>query len=399
MATAQQQVPSIYEAFERFQKQCRTLDDIHNDLRKQLDGAQLELERKNRELAGRVREVEEVKEKLSGVLESISDAVIVVNENGEIELANLAADRFFDRSLEGESLAKTEPELADLAKQADSVENFELVIGGENPRTVIVTVSPASENTVLKKSGIISLRDVTEYRKLQERVAREDRLAALGQVAANVAHEIRNPLGAIEGFARLVHSDVQDKMPETGRLTEKIVYAAHQLNCVVSNLLNYARGPRFSFIPQNLYVTVKDMVALVEPMAGDVEVEINIEAEDASISAEIDTVQFKQVLGNLLVNAVEACPVCDGGEITIRLEEKGNMIHLEVQDNGPGVPPEAGDRIFEPFFTLKDGGVGLGLAMCRRIVDGHSGSISVRNINGSGAVFSISLPREQQEHD
>jgi signal transduction histidine kinase len=244
----------------------------------------------------------------------------------------------------------------------------------------------------------VVVRDVTEYRHLQERLARADHLAALGRVAANVAHEIRNPLAGLEGFARLLLEDLRAHYPGGCRLDEKVIYAAQQVNGVVRNLLTYARTPRCDWRRHDAAALVRDAVEWVAPKAADARVCLAFSSAPEPLLAEIDAVQFRQMAGNLILNAVEACPVDAGARVEVQLTAQTSEICLEVTDTGCGIPPEEQALIFEPFFTRKQGGIGLGLALCRQFANLHSGTIQVRSELGNGSSFLVRLPKQQVNH-
>jgi len=250
----------------------------------------------------------------------------------------------------------------------------------------VLHVSGKDETVVSDK--VISLKDVTEQRRLQEIAARNDRMAALGQVAASVAHEVRNPLGAIEGFATLLTRDLQDD-PSSLRLAEKTVYAAQQLNAVVTNLLNHTREVAIHTSVQDLNTVVNNALDLIAPQAESKQVEIILDLDCNDLAVEIDSVQMNQVILNLITNAIEACPYDEPGKVTIKTFSSGNSVVLQVCDNGDGVPQGKKTKIFEPFFTMKEGGIGLGLALCRRLVDAHKGELF--EDGAGGACFNIKL--------
>lgn len=382
---------SLLHAFTRFQTQCERLEESHGDLGRQLRETQVRLAEKNAELARRVEEIEGMKERLGGILESIGDAVLLVDADGGIEVSNRAANHLFEHELRLPMDLRRVPELEALLANPEPVANIDVCIRrGQRERILLVSSLTMANGTLHGK--VLALKDVTEQRRLQEGAARADRLAELGNVAASVAHEIRNPLGAIEGFARLLRRDLAGDSKGT-RLTEMIVAAAIQLNAVVGNLLNYTREISPSSGVCDFNAIVGEVADLLRPMAADRGVELKLTLVPGQLDATIDAVQYRQVLSNLITNAVEACPIRGDGRVEVRSWSEPNAVHLSVTDNGAGIPAAQQERIFEPFFTLKDGGIGLGLALCRRIVDGHGGSLAVCSRQGEGAAFHLRLPR------
>jgi len=385
---------SLQRAFETFQRQSDMLESSHRQLQLRLKEAQLDLEKKNRQLAASVAEMAAMKEKLAGILESISDAVLLAAPDGSLSVANEAASCFLsDCGRPGCAGLSELPELEAALKGKEHLKDEILVLQTPSGKRRYMLSALKMKGRKAGSELVLSLKDVTELMELQERVGREDRMAALGRVAASVAHEIRNPLGAIEGFGILLERDLKES-PSLLRLASKTVYAARQLNSVVSNLLSYTREVRVDMAPCELPALVEEALEFVKPMAVDRKASISLAPFGSQPpSALVDRRQMSQVLINVMMNAVEACPHRGGGAVSIAcsISKDGRSASIEVSDNGPGVPQGLKKRIFEPFFTTKDGGTGLGLSLCQRIVEAHGGSISEAGAEGTGARFVIEL--------
>jgi len=380
---------TLERAFQVFQSQCEMLESSHRDLTAQLAGLQHDLEQKNAELDRRVRETGIIKERLAGILESITDAVFLAAPDlTRLECANAAARDLQDRLADaGQQMTEIEA-FARLVRAGVKVndQNLSFSLHGE-PVYWMVSVIPMHAGSQVE---VVSVKDVTAQRNLEVRLAREDRLASLGRVAASVAHEIRNPLAAIEGFAALLTRDLKDQ-PAQLRLAEKTIYAARQLNAVVGNLLSFTREMTLRRSPCDINRTIYETLALVAPMAEDQRVEIDARLAPGLPLISADPVMLRQALANVVTNAVEACPHRNGGRIAIHTDVCGNTIRIVIKDNGPGVPADRKKRIFEPFFTMKEGGVGLGLALCQRIIEAHDGRIEECGEPGQGAEFVIAM--------
>ncbi len=237
---------------------------------------------------------------------------------------------------------------------------------------------------------------VIENSKLYDKMRERDRLAALGEMAAGLAHEIRNPLGAIKGAAQFL--DPKQLPKEEGEFVEVIVEEVNRLNGVVSAFLDYSRPLKQNFGPTDLHEVVTRTLKLI---VNDVPKNVTIKEElaDGLPKVDADAEQLKQVLINLVQNAVQALGE-QQGEISIRTsrpERFGDLrtpdlIELQVTDNGPGIPNDQQLNIFVPFFTTKQKGTGLGLAICQRIVKNHGGTITVQSRVGEGSTFTIRLP-------
>jgi nitrogen fixation/metabolism regulation signal transduction histidine kinase len=383
---------SLEKAFQLFQRQSEMLEKSHCELQNKLNEAQLNLEEKNRELAAKIKETESVREKLSRILESINDAVFLLLPGNIIDTANGAASELYARYKEKGRELFAFPELAILLESEKCVKdkNIEIAIAGDKKAYMVTIVRMPAETEGLGERKVLALKDVTAYRELQRRVSREDRMAALGKVAASVAHEIRNPLSAIEGFAVLLERDLRNE-PASQRLAVKTIYAARQLNSVVNNLLSYTREIRPVKMLCDLNSQISEAMDFVIPMAEDRKVDLKLELCSSPLTADVDHVQIKQVITNITINAVEACPRGGGGWTVIRTGTENSYAVIEVIDNGRGIADKRKKRIFEPFFTMKDGGIGLGLSLSQRIVESHEGIIFECGSFGKGARFVIKL--------
>jgi signal transduction histidine kinase len=233
------------------------------------------------------------------------------------------------------------------------------------------------------KATVETLRgELSEKNRLLER---KNRLAALGEMAAGMAHEIRNPLGGIQLYASILMKDVSDR-PDCCRTIEKMVGGIKRMESVVTQTLQFSREIRTSVCEVDLAHVVAQSIDL----AG---AECRVEGPE-TLSVIADPTLLGQATLNLVRNAAEAAG--EGGEVTVTyfaaLPDSGaRQFHLIVRDNGPGIPSDVLDKIFNPFFTTKDSGTGLGLAIVHRIVESHDGTIIVTNPDTGGAKFEIRI--------
>lgn len=223
-------------------------------------------------------------------------------------------------------------------------------------------------------------------------LARRERLAALGEMAAGLAHEIRNPLGGIQLFAGLLARDLADR-PEQKALVEKIAGGVRALDRLVGDILAFAgqRQPRPAPVRVNAVIaaSLELAQAAFQREGASVHWARDESLEGFSISA--DAEQLQQAVLNLLVNAAEAAGA--GGQVLVtasRTTEGG--VRIEIADTGPGIPPDLLEKVFNPFFTTKDRGTGLGLAIVHRIVEAHGGAVRASNGPAGGALFTVLLP-------
>jgi len=237
-----------------------------------------------------------------------------------------------------------------------------------------------------------------EVRRLREQLAaahaaldRSKRLAALGEMAAGIAHEVRNPLASIRLYARMLDDDLSDR-PEQRRVARQIGHAVRGLDNVVGDVLAFARELRPRWVDAPLRTTIDSAIDALRPALESARVAV-VRRVDRRLQVMHDPDLLRQVLINLVRNSMQAMPA--GGRVTIAAQREHGSVTLSVHDTGPGIAGEDLDRIFNPFFTTRQEGTGLGLAIVHRIVDAHGGSISAAN--RGGAVFTITFPSHVAE--
>jgi len=239
---------------------------------------------------------------------------------------------------------------------------------------------------------LVSIVDVTELRELQKRLSRSEQLAVLGEMSAAIAHEIRNPLVAIHTSAGILknglHLDEEDD-----ELLRIISEESMRLNKIVDDFLKFARPNEPHFQQVDLHLLIQETILLFKNRFQDITVQLDLDATLPLIPCDPD--QIRQVLVNLLINAIEAMP--QGGLLAIStgiLNDRNNNsnVTIKIRDSGVGIPDIDLKRIFQPFFTTKKDGVGMGLAVCERIIQNHDGSIQVKSQLGVGTEFLISFP-------
>lgn len=227
----------------------------------------------------------------------------------------------------------------------------------------------------------------TELSEKNRQLERRNRLAALGEMAAGLAHEIRNPLGGIQLYASMLAQDVADR-PDSARTVQKIVGGVKRVEELVSQVLHFTREISAHPARCDVATLVRDSVDLARAKAHGSTVGIEVHAPD-TLEHEVDSRLFSQCVLNLALNAVEA--LGNEGTVLVRLSRDSTRLKLIVEDDGPGIAPEVLDRIFNPFFTTKDEGTGLGLSIVHRIVEAHNGTISASNRAEGGARFEIRI--------
>ncbi len=372
------------------------------------------LEDANAEMRRRFEELADLKTYTDNVLASLTTGIVTVDLDGRVVTLNPAAELmtgFFAGEVGGryctEVFAAT-PELGEMLMETiatrAALPGIAVTLHRRNGRSVPVELSTAPLKGVEGKDlGVIAVfRDVTVVRELEQRLRRSDRLAALGSLAAGLAHEIKNPLTSLLTFSRHLERKFDDE--QFRRKFQSVVpRELERINGIVERLLELARPSRLQFTPVRLPALLDRVLELY---ANQVEVKgVCVVRHFAQDVAPVwgDQEALYQAFVNLVANALDAMEA--GGRLTLRLgwgdadevfvaARRGahRRVKVEVQDTGAGIPPSAADRIFNPFFSTKEGGTGLGLALTHKIVEDHGGAIDFRSVPAAGTTFRIVLP-------
>ena len=240
-----------------------------------------------------------------------------------------------------------------------------------------------------ERLGLISAcEDLSAIREMESRMRQADRLATVGRMAANIAHEIRNPLASLTGAIEVLTSPLTaDDARE--RLSQIVARESERLNHIIKNFLEYARPAPLSIATFDVAAAAEEVLLLLEHRASPGSLKV-IREFAPSIPWAVDAQQFRQILWNLCLNAVEAMP--EGGELRVSVAVRGATLEVAVSDTGDGIAAADVSHVFEPFFSTKAEGTGLGLALVHRIVQDHGGEIDVRSSPGLGTMFTLTLP-------
>jgi signal transduction histidine kinase len=360
-----------------------------------LHEALTKLKAQEREMSARA----EASERLSGeIVESLSSGLLVVASDGQLRILNPAGRRLLNRddSALGKPYRTVLPSaLAQLVdeclKGANAIARRTLQVSssGESPSFLGVSVSPLSNGHGQPHGAICLFTDLTPVFEMEEQLRLKESLAQVGELTAGIAHEFRNGLATIHGYARLLdlnalpgsyHPHVLGIRQETQALGE-----------VVTNFLNFAK-------PAQLTLSPVDLHSIAERAADEVRTEANTRGGDVVVRGEFpviegDDVLLRQAFSNLLRNAVEACvDASTPPRIIVDGRVEGGSVRVTVDDNGPGVRPADRERVFRPFVTTKGRGTGLGLALVQKIVVTHNGRIQIAAAPSGGASFQVVLP-------
>lgn len=354
-----------------------------------------------RQLKEKEKELERLKaiaeSRAEDIVQCVSNGVIAFDADGKVNTVNRAAEELLGMSRQ-EVIGKTCEDLfansdlcrfiAEALQEQVTSRRMETVLMRKGGRlwlgfnTALLT---DRQGTAL--GVILSFSDLTEVKRLQEQVELKERLTALGEMSAGIAHELRNPMAVIAGYLKLLAK----KQDEAGRkILGDIAAEVDGMNRIIGDLLTFARPTPLN----RVQISIKD---LVETCVGSV---LHARAEGgpvtsdlrlADLSLSLDEGLMRQALGNIVQNAVDAMP--DGGILVVTAEASEGEAVITVRDTGHGIAQENIKKVFLPFFTTREKGVGMGLALAHKIIIAHGGRIDVESVDGRGTEFTMTLPR------
>ncbi len=334
------------------------------------------------------------------VVSNLPVGLIATDQDGGIAFFNAAAERITGisrKDASGKELADILPDhwygFKKHLDQGRSITEQETACDFSYEKEVPVSVSAARIVTEEGRfvGNVVILRDLREVKRLQEEIRRKEKLAALGGLAAGVAHEIRNPLSSIKGIATYFGSKFSEDSGDK-ETADVMVREVDRLNRVISELLEFARPAELKRQPTDIYDLLAHAVQLVQQDAKMKNISIDLPERTDDVRPVIDPDRFSQCLLNLYLNAIQA--MTEGGRLSIRLiRHEDDWVDIEISDTGKGIRAEFLHQIFDPYFTTKTTGTGLGLAIVHKIIEAHQGRIRVRSTPGKGTTFTITLPK------
>ncbi|WP_306532704.1 nitrogen regulation protein NR(II) [Geobacter sp.] len=358
--------------------------------------------RSETELEKRAIDYEELERLNSAIVFNLTSGLLTVTTDGRIRVFNRYAETLTGISQEDaydRDLYDVLPGFRLFPGNLFNVKRGQFEFLAKSGRKLIIGFNsvPLTDKEGGRVGSLINFQDLTQIKRMEENLKRADRLAAIGELSARMAHEIRNPLAAISGSVQLIAQG--DGVPEPDQQLFSIVLReADRLNGLITDFLAYARPDQPEKGQVNLPALIGEIVSLVAPDPRFEGVRFDNRVEPGFTIA-IDPDQFRQVFWNLFVNGADAMP--QGGTITVDAErvdevraggERRSAYRITVADDGCGMDQEKIARIFEPFYTSKAGGTGLGLATVYRIVEAHGGRITVESAEGKGTLFTIFIP-------
>jgi two-component system sensor histidine kinase PilS (NtrC family) len=332
------------------------------------------------------------------IIQSISSGLITTGLDGRVTLVNNAALKLLERTPE-QLLGKPVTGLfLDALPNAESQTHAEVRFDtvGTFRKTVRVRVAALNGTERGALGYLYAMDDLTEIRRLEREVRMQDRLAAVGRLAAAIAHEIRNPLTSIAGSVSML-SGIPDMSEEHRHLLEIVTRESQRLNGIITDFLAYSRSKKYHFEKADLVRLLEDTLTLMRHRMTAENTPITIESHFAvpEAWALVDGDKIKQVCWNFAENAVRA--MRDGGNLRVSIESLGDDWQVSFADTGTGMTAQQTEKIFEPFQSSFEGGTGLGLAVVYQIVQAHEGKVWVRSKPGQGTTFVLRLPRFEAE--
>lgn len=366
----------LERAFGVFNRLSAELQSSYQLLQQRVAALTAELEDARRARQDAAAQVERTAQRLRSVLGTLPAGVVVVDEQGRIQECNAAAEQLLGADLVGRPWQSV----------ARAVLDNPVAAGGDwstrDGRRVTLAASPLPDQT----AKIFLVTDVTETRALQELVSRSQRLSAIGKMAASLAHQIRTPLAG----ALLYLSQCRTRRDEKERSTllEKGIDRLRHLDLLVQDMLVFARGkgPGERVRVADLFRDVHDAAMAVKPSGA----HLVVHGADALVELDGNRTALTAALTNLINNAFESAA---NVVVTLRAQQRGDRVEFTVQDNGPGIAPSLRSRVFEPFFSTRPAGTGLGLAVVKTVAEAHGGALALHSPPSGGTCIELDLPR------
>jgi PAS domain S-box-containing protein len=397
-------IERLTEAFSLFSQETVRLEQAYSKLQKRFKTVNTQLEESHRNLEEKVQELDLITHYLNSILHHMNQGILFVGSTGVITTYNTAAEKILGikhKSVLFQYYWDVFPDEFFGFSMQEGLKNVAVSTLSSillEERELEIETSCVRRGAKANQGVILLIRDITEMRRLQKEASRKDRMQELGEMAAAVAHEIRNPLGGIQGYASLLHRDLScASFLEGGergylrQMASHIIEGSKQLGRLVEDVLEYAR-------PIQLQKEMCDLSLLLRELRDFVQVDPNfpkevsfqLEIDESPLLVLLDRELFRSGLLNMIFNSLQAMP--EGGVLTIQLNISKEKIFLSISDTGLGIESQNLEKIFTPYFTTKERGNGLGLCETYKIIEAHFGAIEVRSQVGLGTTFTITLP-------
>lgn len=391
---------SLARAFETFSAAAGSLENSYLQLQGEVGRLREELSEANTDLARSLEENRKMRAYLMQLLDALPCGVLVVDASRNIRMVNPAARNMLALGPigEGTTSASLDPNLLEFTKSLpqglEHTESDVEVLGpGGQLRFISISLARLTRNESGSCDFVYILRDTTEQKRMERERETNRNLKALAEMAVVLAHEIRNPLASLELFAGLL-SDATRTQPVMHQWVDHLQAGLRTLSATVNNILQFHNSPPTEFASVNIVRLVKETLEFLQPLARQKGIELRWSSCHPDIYIPADPHRLQQVFFNLALNAFKV--MGRGGALTVRIiwskEAPDRLLVIEFQDQGPGIAEQDFDKIFRAGFTTHAGSPGLGLAVCKKVVEQHRGEIQVESKAGEGAKFLVSLP-------
>jgi signal transduction histidine kinase len=352
-------------------------------------------------LGRQVRDVKEVfsalKENLDQIMANLQDGLMLFTSDFRAVLVSASAERFVGKP-RGEMLGCTPTEIFSErtplgSAVLDSFRSRQPLLGeeieAENGRRVEISLDFIEEHGE-RIGALLTLRDAESVHRIEDEIELSRRLAAIGRLTSGVAHEVKNPINAIVVHLEVMRQKLKEIDPDTRRHIDVISSEIQRLDRVVQTLVDFTRPVELRLVEIDLSKLVDDVVMLASPAAEQNQVHVERQPSSDPLPTRIDADLVKQAVLNIVINGVQAMP--QGGTLELAMRREGDDALLTIRDEGPGIPEDIRDKVFNLYFTTKKGGSGIGLAMAYRVVQLHHGSLEFTSIAGKGTTFYLRFP-------
>ena len=340
----------------------------------------------------------------SDILGSMEQAVITTDINGVVTSINKRGEEFLEA--DSDCVGQTINDLAPNSlcsyyldwldeKQSSTYDEFSVQING-NLQTFLATCESLNDQNSNEIGAVIQLQDITEHKLIEDRMRRMERYMGLGSVAAGLHHEIKNPLAALSLHVQLLEEQLEADEPseEIKTMLSVIGTEINRIGGVLEGFRDFASIGNFELSDVNLLELIQNQIAFIRPQATSKKIEIELVRCEPTLQISANRVRIEQVLLNLIINAMEA--MRDGGKISVSAFEQGENVLITVADSGTGILNSLQDRVFDPYFTTKNSGTGLGLALCDKIMRQHDGSIDFQT-SDAGTTFVLTFSKQKTQ--
>ncbi len=376
----------LNEAFYSFTEASKSLEAYYRKLHEKVRYLTAELEEKNLKLRDTISEVKEAKDYLHAVLQSMGEVIMVLDRNEKITMLNRAAEELFCFSA-GDVIGSG---FDDLKFSIDNAGTSDTTLTVQGQRyNIILSRSTVCDSEGLVRGHVILIKDITRLKELEQQQERNLRLIAMGEMAAKIVHEIRSPLCSIELFSSMLLNDL--KGTAHAEKAQGISTSIRSLNNILTNMLFFAKPQKPSFKELRSGKIIEESINMLTPLMEIRGINILKTTPDRIIFG--DSELLKQVFMNIFLNAVQAMPC--GGMLKIEMSADSEFVIVAVSDEGEGIDPENSEKIFDPFFSTKDKGTGLGLTIASKIMQCHKGFIKAYNNENKGSTFCLYFPKNE----